>query len=188
MRLVFVLLFTFCVAALHAQTPVIYYDSGRITINGIPVSKATSKTDLETIVGSKAWTGNLAHINDPVTGERTKQPFKYTYMFEELGFNIGWFNKPPYYLECFFLLQKNIPNRKHKKDKSVVFPGYVFIGKLLFSKNLNIKDISNEPEFKIVATGLGDPAHPYTLIGYQNTILKCRFNEEGYLIDFSTNL
>jgi hypothetical protein len=188
MRLVFVLLFVFCVTTLHAQTPVVYYDSGKITINGIPVSNTTSKTNLENIVGSKARSGNLAYMNDPVTGEPTKQPIKHTHMFNDLGFTIGWFNKPPHYLECSFLLQKSIPYRKNKNDKRVEFPGNVFVGGFLFSKNLNIRDLFNEPKFKIVATGLGDPAHPHTLISYQNTILKCRFNKEGYLIDFSTHL
>jgi hypothetical protein len=51
---------------LKAQLPVIQYDSGKITINGIAVSKSTPKSTLEELLGSKSWSGNFAHIGDPM--------------------------------------------------------------------------------------------------------------------------
>lgn len=173
---------------LKAQLPVIQYDSGKVTINGIAVSKSTPKSTLEELLGSKAWSGNLAHIGDPITGDRSKQPFKYTYIFKDLGISIGWYNRPPQNLECSFVIQKSKVDHKRRNDKIVAFPGKVFIGSLLFDKNLNLKNFETESSYKIIAINMGSPASPFTLISYQNTLLKCYFDTDGYLLMFGTYL
>jgi hypothetical protein len=35
---------------------------------------------------------------------------------------------------------------------------------------------------------MGTPASPFTLISYQNTLLKCYFDADGYLFMFGTYL
>ncbi|TAH12247.1 MAG: hypothetical protein EAZ12_02615 [Sphingobacteriia bacterium] len=188
MRISFFLISILTLQLLKAQLPVIHYDSGKITINGIAVSKSTPKSTLEELLGSKAWSGNLAHIGDPITQDRTKQPFKYTYIIESLGISMGWFNQPPQNLECSFFIQKSTVPEKNKRDRRVAFPGKVFIGSLQFDKNLNVKDFENQSDFKVVAIGMGKPEYPFTLISYQNTLIKCYFNTDGYLQEFSTHL
>jgi hypothetical protein len=173
---------------LKAQLPVIHYDSGNIKINGVAVSKSTPKSTLEELLESKAWSGNLAHIGDPITGDRSKQPFKYTYVFKNLGISFGWYNRPPQNLESYFLIQKSKVERKNKRDRRLAFPGKVFIGSILFDKSLNLKNFQNEPKFQIVAIKMGNPEFPFTLISYQNTLLKCYFNTDGYLLEFGTYL
>ena len=188
MRIYFFLISILSMQLLKAQLPVIHYDSGKITINNVAVSKSTGKSSLEALIGSKARAINFAYIDDPITGVREKQPIKYTYFFETLGISIGWYNQPPQNLECGFIIQKSTVQQKNKRDRRVEFPGKIFIGSLLFDKNLNLKDFQNEPEFKVVAIGMGKPEFPFTLISYQNTLLKCHFNTDGYLIDFGTHL
>jgi hypothetical protein len=173
---------------LKAQLPVIQYDSGKIAINGIAVSKSTPKSTLEELLGSKAWSGNLAHLDDPITGDRSKQPFRFTYIFKDLGISLGWYNRPPHNLECTFVIQKSKVDQKRRNDKTVAFPGKVFIGSLLFDKNLNLKNFETDSNFKIIAINNGTPASPFTLISYQNTLLKCYFDTDGYLLKFGTYL
>lgn len=173
---------------LKAQLPVIQYDSGKITINSIAVSKSTPKSTLEELLGSKAWSGNLAHLGDPITGDRSKQPLRYTYIFKNLGISLGWYNRTPQNLECTFVIQKSKVDQKRRNDKIVAFPGKVFIGSLLFDKNLNLKNFETESNFKIIAINKGTPASPFTLISYQNTLLKCYFDTDGYLLMFGTYL
>jgi hypothetical protein len=155
---------------LKAQLPVIQYDSGKIAINGIAVSKSTPKSTLEELLGSKAWSGNLAHL------------------FKDLGISLGWYNRPPHNLECTFVIQKSKVDQKRRNDKTVAFPGKVFIGSLLFDKNLNLKNFETDSNFKIIAINMGTPASPFTLISYQNTLLKCYFDTDGYLLKFGTYL
>ena len=173
---------------LKAQLPVIKYDSGKITINGITVSKSTDKSTLEELLGSKAWAGNLAHIGDPINGDRSKQPIRYTYIFKDLGISLGWYNRPPQNLECEFVIQKSKVDPKRRNDKVIAFPGKVFIGSLLFDKNLHLKYFETESNFKIIAINMGPPASPFTLIRYQDTLLKCYFDADGYLLRFGTYL
>lgn len=188
MRIYFLFISIIFTQLLKAQLPVIQYDSGKITINGIAVSKSTPKSTLEELLGSKAWSGNLAHIGDPITGDRSKQPFRYTYIFKDLGISLGWYNPPPQNLECEFVIQKSKVGQKSRIDKIVAFPGKVFIGSLLFDKNLNLKNFETEPNFKIIAINMGGPASPFTLISFQNTLLKCYFDSDGYLLMFGTYL
>lgn len=188
MRIFYLIISILSMQLLKAQLPVIQYDSGKLTINGIAVSKSTPKSTLEEILGSKAWSGNLAHIGDPITGDRSKQPFKYTYIFKALGISLGWYNRPPQNLECEFVIQKSKIEQKKRRDTIVSFPGKVFIGSLLFDKNLNLKNFENEPNFKIIAINMGKPASPFSLISYQNTLLKCYFDSDGYLLMFGTYL
>jgi hypothetical protein len=188
MRIYFFLISFLSMQLLKAQLPVIHYDSGKITINDVAVSKSTGKSALEALIGSKARAVNFAHIGDPITEDRSKQPTVYTYFFEAMGISIGWYNQPPQNLECSFLIQKSAVQEKNKRDRRVAFPGKVFIGSLLFDKNLNLKEFQNKTEFKVVAIGMGKPEFPFTLISYQNTLLKCHFNTDGYLLDFGTYL
>jgi hypothetical protein len=62
------------------------------------------------------------------------------------------------------------------------------MGSLLFDKNLNLKNFETESNFKIIAINKGTPASPFTLISYQNTLLKCYFDTDGYLLMFGTYL
>jgi hypothetical protein len=133
MRIYFLFISIISMQLLKAQLPVIQYDSGKITINGIAVSKSTPKSIFEELLGSKAWSGNLAHIGDPITGDRSKQPFRYTYILNDLGISLGWYNRPPQNLECVFVLQKSKVDQKRRRDKIVAFPGKVFIGSLLLA-------------------------------------------------------
>ncbi|MCA6514620.1 MAG: hypothetical protein IM577_03380, partial [Chitinophagaceae bacterium] len=87
-----------------------------------------------------------------------------------------------------FVIQKSKVDHKRRNDKIVAFPGKVFIGSLLFDKNLNLKNFETESSFKIIAINMGSPASPFTLISYQNTLLKCYFDTDGYLLMFGTYL